>query len=335
MQILITGIAGFVGSSIASNLISSGHQITGIDNFSSGAFYRIKSFAHTINMVVGDIENSLNDDLGDFDAIINCAATAPLPNNEVDHYSSIQNNVATCGAIMQFANRNQINKVIHFSSSAVYEGINNDQFNPLVEDMNLSPKLMYPLSKYLSEQYVATQAEIHQIPTFTLRLFNLYGPNQDYHRTQPPLLGYLFKSLMLSEKAKIYGTKGAKRDYININDLIYFIEKLLTDRPKIGNHEILNVGSGNSYDVFDIISLIQKISGNRLLYETDKPRNFWDKYQETEGKLTRLPADLLEKEVKKVAYANIAKSIMYGLKIETSMESGLIECYKTAKDLFK
>ena len=194
MKILITGIAGFVGSTIARELINNGHKITGVDNFSYGYPERIKDIQNKINFYESDLNNFYLDD--DIDLIINCAAIAPLPNNQESHSSSLINNVATCGSITDLCLKNGIKKIIHFSSSAVYENGPSKEGGLASEKDMLKPKLMYPVSKYLSEEYFKTQSSMYGLNIFCLRLFNLYGPRQDYFRKQPPLIGYLLESLI-------------------------------------------------------------------------------------------------------------------------------------------
>ena len=82
MRVLITGIAGFVGSSIAREFVKLGYKITGIDDFSFGYLSRVQDLTSKINIKVGKQENILANLDSNQDIIINCAATAPLPANE-------------------------------------------------------------------------------------------------------------------------------------------------------------------------------------------------------------------------------------------------------------
>jgi len=79
MRVLITGIAGFVGSSIARGLLELGYEVTGIDDFSAGYLSRVQDFAHKIKIEVGKQEDILKQLTLHHDVIVNCAANAPLP----------------------------------------------------------------------------------------------------------------------------------------------------------------------------------------------------------------------------------------------------------------
>lgn len=335
MRILITGIAGFVGSSIARELVELGYKITGIDDFSFGYLSRVQDLTDKIQIKVGKQEKILSELELKQDIIINCAATAPLPANEIDHYASIKNNVATCGAIMGYASRKNVKKVIHFSSAAVYEGIPNGKDNPLSENIKIKPKLMYPVSKWLSEEYMRVQAEVHKIKTFSLRLFNLYGPHQDYFRDQPPLIGYLLKTLLNKECAKIYGKKNCKRDYVYIDDLIRFLLILINSNPRQGYYDVINVGGGKSFDVYDIIKELNRVSGSELAFKKANPVYFWNDYEQASARKIILPSNLLKAEVDKVAYADLSKAKMYGYKPMFEMKDGLEACLSHANAYFR
>lgn len=332
MHVLITGIAGFVGSSIARKLIDEGAKILGVDDLSAGYERRLQDYRQKIDLRIGKVEDILPTLSQRCDVVINCAATAPLPTNELDHFSALKNNVATCGAVMQYAARLKVNRVIHFSSSAVYEGIENSHTNRLHENLDLNPKLMYPTSKYLSEIYIKTQAHVHNIPTFSLRLFNLYGPHQDYFRKQPPLLGYLFKCLIRDEVATLFGKVGCKRDYVHVNDLISLIKILNYETPKNGIYGVLNVGSGSSYDVFDLVHEIEMLTDQKMKIAKQEPKRFWDNYQAHYGKKIILPEALLEAEVNKVAFCDLSEVRNYGFHPEITISEGLQSCYETAKE---
>lgn len=236
---------------------------------------------------------------------------------------------------MQFSAKNRVGKVLHFSSSAVYEGVTNPSEHPLTEDCLVSPKLMYPMSKWLSELYMEAQAKIHGIPTFSIRLFNLYGPHQDYFRAQLPLLGYLFKCLITGVQQTIFGKKGSKREYVYIDDLVKFLEILIVREPHNKVYDNINVGSGHSYDVFDIISKIECVTAIHFPYKTGQPKYFWDNFQQLKSKKIHLPEELLEAEVNKIAYADLTKAQSYGYNPIVELDEGLLACYKEAKEYFR
>ncbi len=333
MKILITGIAGFVGSTIARELIKNGHNISGVDNFSYGYPERIKDIKKKINFYENDLNDfSINDDI---DLIINCAAIAPLPNNQESHKSSLINNVATCGSITDLCLKNGIKKIIHFSSSAVYENGPSNNGKLASEKDSLNPKLMYPVSKYLSEEYFKTQSSMYGLDIFCLRLFNLYGPRQDYFRKQPPLIGYLLESIIRDKPITLYASENAKRDYIYIDDLMSLLNIIINNNAHQGFFAF-NVGSGKSYSVYDIVNLLSEVTKKDIKFKKGQPKAFWNNFPSLFDSKIPLPLKALVNEVNKNASSDISYTKkMFKWKPEIEMKDGLNECLKYAKDIIK
>ena len=88
---------------------------------------------------------------------------------------------------------------------------------------------MYPLSKYLAEQYFESVSKSYKLNIVSLRLANIYGRNHDYFRKQPPFLGYLIKNSLLNKKPTLFARGNYKRDYLFIDDLNELIVKIITN----------------------------------------------------------------------------------------------------------
>ena len=125
------------------------------------------------------------------DWIIHTSAIAPLPDNQVSHGKSLNENLSQCGSIVDFCVRTGTKNIVFLSSSAIYENTKDKKF---VENKCERPILMYPLSKYLAEKYFNSVTDSYDINVVSLRLANIYGRNQDLYRKQPPFLGYLIKN---------------------------------------------------------------------------------------------------------------------------------------------
>lgn len=332
-KVMIIGIAGFVGSSVADRLLKEGFKIIGVDNFSYGYKNRIEDIIKDIDLIEEDFNDIRFDSINNIDVIINCAAIAPLPENQKDHFSSLKTNVALCGSIIDFACLNGINKIIHFSSSAVYEnGISKNGIKASVSD-ELSPLLMYPVSKYLSEIYFESQAHLFDIDITSIRLFNLYGPKQDYFRKQPPLLGYLIKNLLTEKEITIFASKEAKRDYIFIDDLIDFIQIVINNENNVGQ-KIVNLGSGASYSVYEIIERLERVSGSKIAYKKGETKSFWGNYNQLFNRKIPLKENIIFNEINKMAKANIQLTKKnYNWNPQFELDEGLKECLDYAKEI--
>lgn len=334
MRVLITGIAGFVGSSLCRQLINeTNYSIVGVDDLSFGRLERCEDFANQIEMVQGTVQDFLRNEEQPFDLIINTAAIAPLPENQINHERSIATSLGIAASIIDFGIRTGSRKIIHISTSAVYEG-NGASQKPSKETDEIAPHLMYPLSKFLVEQYFEQQSKVYGLDVSCIRLFNLFGPHQDYFRKQPPLLGYLLKSAIRDEPITIYSKGNAVRDYIYIDDLVDLINKLSED---FGNHfDVVNAGTGNAYNVNEIIKLCEKVTGKKFDITRGEPSGFWGKYPELFSSALPLPEQIVESEIEKNSIADNTKAAeKYGWQPKTSFETGLRLCFEHAKDIVK
>ncbi|MFA0194113.1 NAD-dependent epimerase/dehydratase family protein [Vibrio artabrorum] len=335
MRILITGIAGFVGSSIARNLLQK-HEyidIVGVDDMSYGYQERLEGLEERIEFLKMDIKNLASSSINNIDVIIHCAAIAPLPENQKNIFKSCEQNIAMCGAVSDFATDIGCENIIFFSSGAVYEGSGNRASS---EKDKVEPSLIYPTTKFLAEKVFESVAKTYGLKVVSIRLFNLYGPRQDYFRKQPPLLGYLLKNAIQRESITLYASQKSKRDYIYIDDLCDLIECIRMKFENIENGEFIpvNAASNSAYSVYDIIIKLEKVSGLSIPYERGDKKKFWDNYPELKNK--RLPFNdiYLEREVDKTALADISFAReFFNWEPQTSLENGLSKCYEYAKEV--
>ncbi|MGO2511211.1 NAD-dependent epimerase/dehydratase family protein [Marinomonas polaris] len=338
MKILITGIAGFVGSTLARKMLEMNKsiEVVGIDNLSYGSVSRILDIKEKIDFHQADVKDlPSNKDISAVDVIIHCAAIAPLPDNQVAPYSSIEQNVAMCAAVSDFATKIGCKNIIFFSSGAIYEGSGN---RPCKECDDINTSLMYPTSKYLAEQLFSVMAKTYGIKVIAIRLFNLYGPNQDYFRKQPPLLGYLLKSYLKKEAITLFASEHAKRDYIYIDDLYELIQCIINKFKDIpdGCFVKVNAGSENTYSVYDIVSILSDLVGENIEFEKGDKENFWDKYPEIFDRKVPFNKQYLIDEVDKVAISDISFAKEYfGWEPRFKMKEGLLECLEFARGVVK
>ncbi len=338
MKILITGGAGFIGSEVAEYFVNNyqNYHITIFDDLSRGKIRRLKKIKNKIKFIKKDIKKINSLKMKKFDWIIHAAAIAPLPDNQINHGKSITENVSQCGSIIDFCIKTGTKNILFLSSSSVYENTKSSNY----KEYKLNrPKLMYPLSKYLAENYFKSVAETYDVNIVALRLSNIYGRNQDYHRKQPPFLGYLIKNILLDKKLILYAKGDYKRDYLFIDDLLILITKIIKNKKfkvKKRIFETLNVGSGKKFSVPDFIKLSEKIFNKKINITWGKKRDYWKKYETLYNSKINFEHSLIEKEVKKKVSLNLEKVYkFYKWKSKYSINQGLIECINEAKKILK
>ncbi len=335
MKYLITGVAGFVGSSLARAILKKNPDasITGIDNFSFGYRERLSDIIDKIEFIEGDLVD-IQRLLGKrhFDSIVHCAAIAPLPECQRDSHRAISQNVAICGSIADYALASGSRDIVFFSSGAIYEGVT--QF-PTSEENDISTSLIYPTTKYIAEQYFNAMCRSHGLNVTAIRLFNLYGPHQDYFRRQPPLIGYLLTNLICDREAVLFSSGEQCRDYIYIDDLLELVQQSaikMMHSNSGGCFTAINAGSGIPVSVNEIIQILEQISGRKLKVQRRPAAEYWDKYNEIFERKITIDRGVIEREVNKHTQAATDKAREeFGWSAKVELREGLLACFQHAE----
>jgi len=340
MKILLTGGAGFIGSHITEYLLNNKKNpfnLYIIDNLSSGSYEKIKEYKKNFFFFKSDIKNINKINLNEkFNWIIHCAALAPLPDNQSIHFNSLVSNVAICGSLIDWCVKNGNKNIIFLSSAAVYE---NNKKTPFSEKDFVNPNLMYSSSKYLAENYFASVARSYNMNIVVLRLANVYGKKQDYFRKQPPLIGYLIKSILTNKKCYLFARGTYHRDYLYIDDLANLIFKIINYKffvKKKNFFKIFNVGSGRVYSVKDFIYVIEKILDKKIKIIWKNKKKYWSKYKLIYNSKLKFNIKLIQKEVEKKVLLNINTTKKFFLwRARVDIEHGMSECIKYASQYLK
>jgi UDP-glucose 4-epimerase len=307
-SIVITGAAGFIGSTFANSLQNnSNYKLVLIDSLEFGNIENLSKDLRLQLIITNCLDLNLLDEIIPEDSIIfHFAGISSLPECESNFISSVNNIFISTVNIYEIGVKKKMKKFIFASTSAVYE---NNDISPFKEDFQVTPDLMYSYSKKISEDYLCFRSlKLDASSTFILRFFNVFGFNQDSFRKNPPLTAYLLNCLKENKEAIIFNDDpSVKRDYIFIDDLIDVFNCLMNEIPK-DKLELINVTSGNSYSVEDIIKIINKISKRELKYSYQKPQEIWSKYPDILKKITK---ERIISEVYKKSSGDNTKLIKY------------------------
>jgi UDP-glucuronate 4-epimerase len=264
-NILITGGAGFIGSHLTKKLKSLNNEIVIIDRLNSRNAKlkknRLNKFLSPNDYTFYDAELSdlgtVNKILKDnkFDLIIHLAATTNLDfNPELYNRTNILGTVN----IFELAKQHNVPKIIFASSSMVY-GKNNEA--PLKENDNTDyPLSLYAATKKFDEVLAHTYHYLYNIEMVGLRFFTTYGP---WSRPDMAITQFV-KRILNNEPVKVYNHGQIKRDFTYIDDIINGIISAVNNKL---NYEIINLGSGKSVSLMEVIKIIEKISGNKATIE--------------------------------------------------------------------
>ena len=250
-NILVTGVAGFIGSNLAERLLKKGYSVIGIDNLSYGVEEQIPKEVkfHQLDIRSEKIYPLFKG----IDYVYHLAAKNCISDCQIDPVETADINVRGTINVFEAARKAKIKKLIYAESSAVYEGTS---VFPTPES-EVKPESFYAVSKVASMYFARAYKLFSKLPLTALRYFNVYGPRQDYRRTIPPLMSAFIIKLLKGESPVIYGTGEKKRDFIYVDDVNDF-HLLCLDEAKCEG-KVFNIGSGLNYSVNQIYQMISTL----------------------------------------------------------------------------
>jgi len=277
MNFLITGAAGFLGSSLANQLAREGHQIRGLDDLSTGD---PQALGPDVHFTRGDVSDrpKLWTLLQEVDVVYHLAARVSVP--ESITYPRDYNNVNVGGtvALMEAMRDVGVRRVVLASSGAVYGDLGDQS---LKESITPNPRSPYAVSKLAAEYYVRTIGALWGIETVSLRIFNAYGPGQHLPPSHPPVVPHYLRQAQRGGTLVVHGDGSQTRDYVYVDDVISGMVAAAT-APNIDGL-VINIGSGEETSINDLVKAVQDVTGSNaeVIYNP-----------KTSGGVSRLCADL-------------------------------------------
>jgi UDP-glucose 4-epimerase len=255
MNCLVTGGAGFIGSHLVELLIANGHKVRAVDNLSVGNQRNLATAMNSPNFsfIEADIsnKNSISNLFIDTDWVFHLAGLADIVPSIENPDAYFASNVNGTYNIAQLAKEKSVKKVIYAASSSCY-GIPN--IYPTPEKAECNPKYPYALTKYLGEQILMHWHSVYNLPVTSLRLFNVYGPRARTSGTYGAVFGVFLAQKLARKPFTLVGDGTQTRDFTFVTDVAKAF-LAAAKSPKSGL--ILNVGSGNSYSINQVIELLE------------------------------------------------------------------------------
>ena len=259
MNIFITGIAGFIGSSIAKELIKKNFSIYGIDNLFSG---NKKNISDKINWKKIDIRKKkiLNSIPGKFDIIIHTAAqTSGEKSYKIKSYND-EANIIGSKNVFNFALKSKAKLMINLSSMSVYGPVKKKAI--INEGKKLNPISPYGKSKMYAEKILNQLSKKKNLPIINLRLFSVYGPGQNLFELKQGIVSIYLYYLLYKNFFLIKGSLGRVRDLIYIDDVVKAI--ILIIKRKKFESGTFNISTGKTTSVKKLIGLMQSILKKKM-----------------------------------------------------------------------
>jgi UDP-glucose 4-epimerase len=262
MKSLVTGGAGFIGSNIAEELVSLGHEVIIVDDFSLGKKENLSNIEGRIEIVKGDVRDSelIKTVTKGVDFVFHQAAASSSPMFVENLKNAVSVNVDGFINILNASRDNNVKKVIHASTSSIYA--NNSV--PLREDMKITPPNFYSVSKLTAEHLGSLFSNEYGLDVIGLRYMSIYGPHEESKGRFANLVSQFLWSMMKNEQPIVYGDGTQTRDFTFVGDVVK--ANMLVMQSKMRN-DILNVGTGKATSLNELVELL-----NRLLGKDIKPK---------------------------------------------------------------
>ena len=257
MNFLITGAAGFLGSSLANQLAREGHQVRGLDDLSTGD---PQALAPDVHFTRGDVNDrpKLWTLLQEVDVVYHLAARVSVQESILYPRDYNAANVGGTVSLMEAMRDVGVRRVVLASSGAVYGDI---EAQPLRETVTPNPRSPYAVSKLAAEYYVRTIGRLWGIETVSLRIFNAYGPGQHLPASHPPVVPYFLRQALRGGTLVVHGSGDQTRDYLYVDDVVSAMVAAST-APDI-NGLVINVGSGVELSVRELVKQVLEVTGGK------------------------------------------------------------------------
>lgn len=311
MKILVTGAGGNIGCGLCRHLEEQGHEVVASDNFRNGYLKNLDGFEGKV--IVGDIEdeNFVNTNLmEDWDVIIHLAAISSLPDCETNKAQCLRINVIGVSNMLELA-RHTNAYLIHASTSAVYENTNSPNFS---EELEINPTLYYALSKKMAEDLINAYTENYGIKVGVLRFFNVFGPDGDHTRHNPPLVNFLVREFVKGTSPVLSGDGSQVRDFIHVDDIRNMIEVCIEKQPS----DVFNVCTGVTFSVNQIGEWVREALETDLPLAHKDAQDLWDRYPNLFEGPHSLNKEIVAKET-----TRYSKGIYYKAKEQLGWEPNL------------
>lgn len=258
MKIIVTGGAGFIGSNLCEKLVSSNHELTVIDDLSSGYYENLSSIKNKIEFIKVKVEEFDFSNIENISAVIHLAAQPSVPLSISQFLKSSSSNLLGSLRIIEYCRLLEI-PLVYASSSAVYGNLEmgDDEKNKV--DL-LSP---YAIDKYSMELYARTAHKLYDLSSIGLRFFNVYGSRQDPTNPYSGVISIFVDKLIKRQNIIINGGYQT-RDFIFINDVVDFICQSLKKVLKNNICEVTNILTGKSVSIDYLANIIMEIEDREV-----------------------------------------------------------------------
>ena len=251
---IVTGGAGFIGSNLVDQLVTKGHKVIVLDNFTTGRLSNLSKHSKKKVKII-KIDISSNKPLDKYfkkaKFVFHLAGLADIVPSIENPSLYFDMNVNGTLHVLECARETGVGRFLYAASSSSY-GIPDNY--PTGETAPINPQYPYALTKYQGEELVLHWAELYKLPALSLRLFNVYGPRSRTTGAYGAVFGVFLAQKLNGKPFTVVGDGSQTRDFTYVTDVA---DAFITAAESDLSGEAFNVGSGNHYSVNQLIALLE------------------------------------------------------------------------------
>lgn len=268
MNTLVTGGAGFIGSNLVDTLLTEGHEVRVLDNFSTG--HRRNLPLADIELVEGDMRSyeRVSAAMREIEIVFHLGAMPSVPRSIQDPLTSNAVNVEGTLNVILAARDHRVQRVVFASSSSVY---GDAPGMPRREDQPVAPLAPYAVAKLAAERYVLVANDVFGLETVALRYFNVFGERQDPSSGYAAVVPKFIRLMLAGERPTIFGDGSASRDFTHVANVVD--ATLAAARAPEAPGHVINVAMNGTHTVGGLVETLNELLSTDLepIYAPRRP----------------------------------------------------------------
>jgi nucleoside-diphosphate-sugar epimerase len=261
MRFVVTGGAGFIGSSTVDELVRRGHSVVVLDDLSSGKEENLAEVRNKITLIKGSITDIevVRKAMHEAEYVLHLAARTSVPKSVKDPIETNKVNVDGTLNVLVAARDAKVKRFVFAASSSAY---GETPTLPKIEKMEPQPISPYGVTKYVGELYAQSFGRCYGLENVSLRYFNIFGPRQDPGSPYSGVLAKFCAAFLEETPPVIFGDGEQTRDFTYVENAVQ-ANLLACEAPNVSG-KTFNVGIGGRFSLNETVALLNKVSGQNL-----------------------------------------------------------------------
>jgi nucleoside-diphosphate-sugar epimerase len=257
---LITGIAGFIGSTLAHTLVEQGHEVRGIDNLSTGKLDNLADIKSSVSFQQADLQDlpAMQKACEGIDFVLHQAAMASVPLSVKNPLGTHNSNVNGTLNILIAARDAGVKRIVYAASSSAY---GDQPTQPKHEEMLPEPLSPYAVQKLTCEYYIQSFCNVYGMEGVCTRYFNIFGPRQAADSPYSGVIAQFIFKMMAGETPTIFGDGSTSRDFTFVQNAVQANLLACTAPKEVATGRVFNVGTGQSHTLNELYATLADILG--------------------------------------------------------------------------